>query len=254
MAHSTGDGPPDGEAVPGATGGASQERPDATGVDDERGRTDGADPALAVLDWIGAFGIALYGVLLAFTGVDLLRQHLDGGIDGEATAGIYSASEATIPTATSASFLLFGLCYVVAGGWYAVTRRRNRRDEAVHPRLRGRVHLVSSAGGAVLFAFTMVSPLVAGAVAGYLEPGNRSATRAGGLAGGLAVVFLLAPLLLTFSVSAGGAFYEVNVFLAGISILLFGLLSCILGLALAAGTAALAAVGGWIGGTIADRS
>lgn len=216
-----------------------------------------------IVEWLLAGLLAIGGLGMAMAGSAVLWVDDEGliaeAIAGEVAAGRidteYLTTAQLTEIATSTAFwvgiglVLTGLAVVVVGIVYAVARRRARRSGASQ---NGRNRLFSSALlGAVatgLLSFIPASPIVGGAIAGYVQRTQATGpTRAGALSGALAAAPMVAIL---FFVMVGLAVGFGN---AGVG------LGIVVGLALAITLVAtllyfvgLGALGGYLADVVAD--
>lgn len=213
------------------------------------------------VDWIAGALLVLAGLaaMLGGTALALLvdRQAIETGIE-EGTIEVSGLSQPdavevlfAVSTWSGLGLLAAGILLVVAGVVFVVARRRVRRRGALDAATRGNF-LANAVYGALVSALTgfiPFSPVLGGAVAGYLERGESRRTVAVGAVSGLllsvpVVVFLaflfVGLALASVSVGAGG-------FAAVLAILM------VIGLGITAlFGAGLGGLGGLVGGKLAE--
>ncbi|MFB6069529.1 MAG: DUF5518 domain-containing protein [Halanaeroarchaeum sp.] len=110
------------------------------------------------------------------------------------------------------------------------------------------LNAVIGAIASVVLAFLPFSPVLGGAVAGYLQKGDRSeGLRVGAYAGILAAIPLLLVVFLFGGLIAFGAFFSARAAIGG----LFVLLALVFGLLYSVG---LSALGGYLGAYVATET
>lgn len=238
----------------------------------EQDPTDGAEGTLPVdrplpvfLDWLLAGAIAVGGLALLAAGTVLtvvfdrafLAQGIESGqitvvfIERELSAAEMLSFSHDVLTWTGIGFLVTGLGLVTVAAWYAYAHHAaRRRAEAPVLRSSRSVAVIGAAVTAVL-SFLPFSPVVGGALAGYLEaPVSGRSIRVGALSGGLAV--LPAMVIVAFTtiglVEGLAAVGEADLGIGVGVVMWFVVLS---GLAYGAG---LGALGGFLGGHLGGRS
>lgn len=233
----------------------------AEGIDREGPQSPAVPDIPRFLDWILGGLVVLGGLLFALFGLFALvvpdRGELETAI-AQDEVDIEGMTEAEFVEVTlslfswiGVGFLLTGLVMLILGIAYVVHRRRvHDRAEAGEPTSDFIAHALLGAIVSAILSFIPLSPIIGGGLAGYLERGDSERTISVGAA---SAVVLIAPLL-AVGVSVGGGIA------AGFSAIGEGGVGAIAALAIIVGlvfvlgfTAALGAVGGWIGGKIAVR-
>lgn len=224
-----------------------------------------AGPLPAIVDWVLAALVVLGGLLSTMLGgalvglVDraLIEEHVESGtITVTAGTSELTGAEAVEVVAAIAwwsgiGLLATGLAMVALGSWFAVARRRTHRraraGEAV-----GSFWTVALLGGlaTALLSFLPFSPVIGGALAGYLERGeSERTTSVGALAGVVPALPLLAVLAFTLVGLVAGM---LAVGQPAVAIVLGVVLLFVVAFA-AALAGGLGALGGWAGGRLAER-
>lgn len=171
----------------------------------------GAEP-LRFVDWLTAGVLALVGLafvlggaaLLLWTDPDVVAQLVADGTIRSDVLGPAALTDVVVLTAwwSGAGLVGTGLGTWLVGGWFVAARRRERRDGVRGVRTNAIVGAVASA----VFGFVPFSPVLGGAVAGYLQRGDRDiGLRVGGLSGLLAVLPVVVVLLFVFVGLVAGA-------------------------------------------------
>lgn len=215
----------------------------------------------AIVDWVVGAVVAVVG--LAFlAGANLLGILVDRSmlVDRISTGAIEPAVLSrpdTIDVGREAvtwagyGLVVSGLLLVVAGLVFVGTRRnwRTANRSAATSKRNVVTHAVAGAVTSALLAFLPFSPAIGGLASGYLEGGN--ARRSAGV-GALAGLLVTAPLLLVLAfVGVGLVVGFLSVQAPGLALLAVVVLPLVL-LVSATTSAALGALGGYVGGRIAD--
>lgn len=232
-------------------------------VDDVAG-SDSTDPDVpdipGVLDWVLGGLVAFGGLLFALAGflvftvpdrenVETVVATEDFQVEGMTEPEFVELTLATLPW-IAAGLLLTGLAMIVLGGAYIVHRRRARNRAATGtPTDDYLAHALLGAVVSAVLSFIPFSGIIGGGLAGYLERGDSERTISVGAASGvlMSAPFLVLGLFVTAGLIAGstaidnGGFAVVN----AVAVIGGGLVS--LGIATALG-----AIGGWIGGKLAE--
>ncbi|WP_276259404.1 DUF5518 domain-containing protein [Haloglomus litoreum] len=171
----------------------------------------GSEP-LRFVDWLTAGVLALVGLAFVLGGAALLlwtdpetvtRLVADGTIRSD-VLGPAALTDLVVLTAwwSGAGLVGTGLGTWLVGGWFVAARRRERREGVRGVRTNAIVGAVTSA----VFGFVPFSPVLGGAVAGYLQRGDRDVgLRVGGLSGLLAALPVVVVLLFVFVGLVAGA-------------------------------------------------
>lgn len=213
-----------------------------------------------VLDWILGGLIVLGGLLfalagaVAFTVID--RERLETAVTAEdvdiegMTEPEFVELVMSLVTWIGAGLVVTGLAMVVLGAAYVVHRRRVReRAAAGEPTSDFIAHALVGAMVSGVTSFVPFSPVIGGGLAGYLERGDSERTISVGTASAvlMSAPFLVLGLFGAAGLTSGfaaiddggpGAVMAVVVVVAGAFSLGFA--------------AVLGAVGGWIGGKLAE--
>lgn len=225
----------------------------------------GGSPLPEFVDWLFGAIIALSGLFLVVGGSVLVflvdRALLAEGIEDESitvTVGTTELTDAESLTVADAvvswmgpGLLLTGIGLVLFAVGYVIARHRAHRragaDESVSSY---GTFAVLGAVTTVVLSFIPVSPAFGGALAGYLERGESDRTvSVGALAGLLPMLPVLAILLFVFGGLLSGLLaieQAGNAIVVGTVLLLSGLLVATVG-------AGLGALGGYVGGRLAER-
>lgn len=177
-------------------------------------RTAASGSFRAAVDWLVAAFLVLWGALFGAVGYALYvtadRARIAEAVaDGTLTSdGLTDAELIDVTFALQESggvaLAVTGVLLVVAGVAFLVVRTRSRRAGEAGPDTV--TNAVVGALVAAVTAFVPLSPVLGGAVAAYLQGGDRDeGTRVGGLSGlvGVApVVVLLVVLVVVFAVAA----------------------------------------------------
>lgn len=228
----------------------------------QRRFTPGPQPRLPrYVDWLVAAVLALLGAVLAVGGSSLFflaDRAAIADLVAEGTLRSDVLTDAALVDATYATLwwsgvglLVTGVALVVAAAGYLAYRRREERrlNRTESGRRSVPTNATVGAVAAIVFGFVPFSPVLGGAVSGYLQRGSRDdVLAAGGLSGllstlPLVVVFLFLAVGLvvgTADALAGGALLVAVVVLLA---LLFSVLF----------TVGLGVLGGYVGGRIATR-
>jgi hypothetical protein len=235
------------------------ERPTA----EKRRRTGARFPVF--VDWILGGLVVLTG-LSAIVGGGMLRLFVDRSvlveeIEAEAitvTLGTTELSDAETLEVTEAvvgwteiGLLATGVVLVLVGLAYIVVRHRaHRRATAEEPASSyGTVAIIGAFATAVL-SFIPISPALGGALAGYLERGSSGrSVSVGALAGLLPALLAVAVTLFVL----GGLVAGLLAVEEGAWAIAVGAALVLAALFVAIVSAALGAVGGYVGGRLADR-
>lgn len=213
------------------------------------------------LDWLIPIFLVLIGLalvvggsaLLAGADLDLIRQAVqDETIQSDVFTG-EDLVDVTYATAwwSGIGLVVTGVAVWLAAVWFYVVRRRERRLEAKG----GKPSYVWSnaivgAVSAIVLGFVPFSQALGGAIAGWLQRGDRDTNlKVGGLSGlltglpiALAVAFVFAGLI-----DGSMGVQNGNWAFLFVGILAFVVVFTLLFVAL------LGAIGGWIGGRLAER-
>lgn len=235
---------------------------DATAGSEHDGSTNPDVPEVpAVLDWIlGGFvilGGILFGLAGGFVFAYVDREQIEAlvapdavQVEGMTKPEFVDLTVALLPW-IAAGLLVTGLAMAAFGVAYVVHRRRvHRRAAAGEAVSHYPAHALVGAAVSVVTSFVPLSPLVGGGVAGYLERGDSTRTASVGAASG---VVMTAPFFLLALFAAGGAGSGFEALGEGdfggvaAAIVVVGALASL------AFTVGLGALGGWIGGKIAER-
>lgn len=231
-----------------------------TGIDSDESTNPDVPDVPSVLDWLlgglvvlGGFVLALPGVLL-YTAVDRANVETvvaseDFTVEGMTEPEFVDLTLALLPW-LAAGLLVTGLAMIAVGIAYVVHRRRvHARAAAGEATSNYPAHALLGAVVSTVTSFVPLSPVLGGLVAGYLERGDSERTISVGAASGLVVSapFFLIGLFVAAGLVAGFTALGDT----GLGWIVAGLV--ILGALLSLGfTAVLGAVGGWIGGKIAE--
>lgn len=219
---------------------------------------DGSVPA--VVDWLVGAGIALVGLFLAAVGT-IVRSVGERDLLAEVVSEFGTQStflteaeriDFAVPTLqwTGIGLLVAGVVLVLAAVAYVYYQRQAQRRAGVDGRVGSfRANAITGAVAALVFSFVPFSQALGGAVAGYLEHGvSGKSTRAGAASGvvGVLPALVIVPFVLVGISNGAGAIGEqgLTLFVGGIV-----LAALVFGTALAAG---LGALGGYVGGAMAD--
>lgn len=212
-------------------------------------------PIPAVVDWVVAGILALFGLLALVFGSALAflvdRPTLaDAAARGDLQFEGVSRADGieilgAVSTWTGIGMVVLGIALVVAGVAYLVSARRAASGEPADGYVRT---AVLGAVVSALLSFLPFSPAIGGALAGYLEHGaSGHATRAGALSG----LLLSAPVVLVLGFVFGGlASGLLAVGASRFAAVVVGLLLFAVATTVGVG-AGLGAVGGYAGGLIA---
>ncbi|MFA9425757.1 DUF5518 domain-containing protein [Natronorubrum sp. A-ect3] len=225
----------------------------------------GRSPLPEFVDWLFGAIIALSGLLLVVGGSVLVflvdRALLAEGIEDESvtvTVGTTELTDAESLTVADAVVSWLGPGLLLTGGGlvlfaigYVILRHRAHRQARTGESISSfGTFAVLGAVTTVVLSFVPVSPAFGGALAGYLERGESDRTvSVGALAGLLPMLPLLLILLFVFGGLLSGllAIEQVgNAIVIGAALLFSGLLIATIG-------AGLGALGGYVGGRLAER-
>ncbi|SIR65279.1 DUF5518 domain-containing protein [Natronorubrum thiooxidans] len=225
----------------------------------------GRSPLPEFVDWLFGAIIALSGLFLVVGGSALVflvdRTLLAEGVeDGTITVTVGTTELTDAETLTVADavvswtgpgLLLTGVGLVLFAVGYVVARHRAHRQAGTDdPVSSYGTFAVLGAVTTVVLSFIPVSPAVGGALAGYLERGESDRTvSVGTLAGLLPMLPVIAILLFVFGGLVTGLLaieQAGNAIVVGTVVLLSVLLVATVG-------AGLGALGGYVGGRLADR-
>lgn len=243
-----------------ATSLSDVERQTAAGGGDGDGDGDDRPVYGGWADWLAGIVIALGGLVVTLIGGAVLAarsdilDEIETAIEEENPDLQDVSQEELIDLADAAmtwfgaGTVLVGLLVLGAGVLYVLERRKARRGTSsrISETL---AHGVVGAVAGLLLSFIPLSEVVGGAVAGYLEEGiDGSPLRAGALAGAIAVLpIALLGIVLAVTVAIGFA----TIGDPGVGIV--SLVGILVGVLFALGiSAALSALGGWIGGKVAS--
>lgn len=217
------------------------------------------------VDWIAATIIAIAGLALTVGGSALTfvtdRELLEEGVEsGQITVVVFQRDlteaemlEFTIEviTWTGIGLLVTGIALVVfAIGYVAVRHRAYRRTTAGESAGSYRAHAVLGAVATTLLSFIPFSPVLGGGVAGYLE---HHVTGRSVSVGALSGVLAMLPVLVILVFVTGGLFAGFSAIQeSGMGLVTTATMLLVL-LFVAAFGGALGALGGFVGGHIADR-
>lgn len=237
--------------------------PAENGTPEEHPTADGPLPEF--VDWLVGAAIALGGFLSLIGGSALAfvveREDLAQGIEeGTITVTIFTADLTeeemlevidAVRSWAGVGLLVTGAGMILfAAGYVAVRHRTRRRAGTGEPVASYGAHAVLGAVVTGVVSFLPFSPGVGGAVAGYLERGDSDRTvSVGALAGLLAMLPVLVVLLFVLGGLAAGL-RGVNQ--SGIAILTGATMLFALMLVATVG-AGLGALGGYVGGRLAER-
>ncbi len=225
----------------------------------------GGRPLPEFVDWLFGAIIALSGLLLVVGGSVLVflvdRALLAEGIEDESvtvTVGTTELTDAESLTVADAVVSWLGPGLLLTGGGlvlfaigYVILRHRAHRRARTGESISSfGTFVVLGAVTTVVLSFVPVSPAFGGALAGYLERGESDRTvSVGALAGLLPMLPLLLILLFVFGGLLSGllAIEQIgNAIVIGVTVLFSGLLIATIG-------AGLGALGGYVGGRLAER-
>ena len=222
-------------------------------------------PLPELLDWVLGAIVALAG-LIAIVGSSALvflvdRDVIAEGIEDDAVTVTVFTTELTdaeavdlanaVVTWTGFGLAVTGLGMLAFAVWFVVGRHRtHRRARAGEPVSSYSSFAVLGAVTAAFLSFIPLSPVLGGALAGYLERGESARiVSVGAVSGLLAVLPLLA--LLTFTlVGVVAGLLAVDQIGAGVVV---GAAMVLGGAFVAAVGVGLGALGGYVGGTFAER-
>jgi len=227
------------------------------GLDPEHG---GASTLPAFVEWLVAAALAVVGLSSVLGGTVLLavvdRSAIERGVaDGSIRSDFLSGPELvdvalSTTTWTGWGLLVVGAAMVLAGLVYLLVRRRARSNaEAGEPTSDFAANAILGALLSGALAFVPFAPVIGGGVAGYLERGeSERVVGVGALSGLLSagpvlvlVTFALAGLATGFSGVGEGTYAA----LTGAVILLSVAIGAVAG-------AGLGALGGYVGGRLAE--
>lgn len=228
------------------------------------GRDDPTTPDVpdvpAVLDWILGGLVIFGGLLFGLAGWLVFavagREQVETVVASEGfqvegmTEPEFVELTVTLLPWVAAGLAVTGLAMVVLGIAYVVHRRRvHRRAAAGEAVSHFPAHALVGAAVSVVTSFVPFSPLVGGGVAGYMERGDSTRTTSVGAASGAvmsAPVFVVALFTAAGVASGFGAIGEAG---GGVvaAIVVVGAVASL------AFTVGLGALGGWIGGKLAER-
>lgn len=212
------------------------------------------------LDWLLGGLVAVSGLLLALAGGFVFV--LD---DRERVESVVAADEFQVEGMTEPEFVeltlallpwlagglvVTGLAMAILGGGYIVHRRRVRnRATASEQTSNYLAHALLGTVVSAVTSFVPMSPVIGGGVAGYLERGDTERTISVGAASGvlLSAPFFIVGLFAAAGLVSGFASIEDGGFgvMVAALVVIGGLIS--LGI-----TVGLGAVGGWLGGKLAE--
>ena len=216
----------------------------------------------AFVDWLVAAAIALGGLgllaggsVLSILDRDLLAEGIESGeisiivVERELTEAEMLDFTLDIVSWTGIGLLVTGLSLLAFAIWFAVVRSRSRREGGDHPATSGRVFAVYGAVTTAVLSFIPFSPVLGSGLAGYLEAATGGQTvRIGAISGFLSTApALLILVFVTVGLYAGLA--GVGEAALGLAVAVAMLFAVFFILAYGAG---LGALGGFIGGRIAD--
>lgn len=211
-------------------------------------------------DWIVSGILVLIGLAFVFGGgalfmladMELIAQGVEeGAIQSDVFTG-QTLVDVTYATAwwSSVGFLVTGVAtWVAAIGFVVYRRRERRRQDTTDEVLRSTgTNAVIGAVASIVLGFVPFSPVLGGAVSGYLEHGGRGANlKVGGFSGVLAALPVVLVLVFVF----GGLIIGTVGANGSSALALFGVVLVVALLFSVLFTAALGALGGFIGGRIA---
>lgn len=237
----------------------------ATETRDWEGHPAAGGPVPEFVDWILGACLAVAGMLSLIGGGATLflvdRALLVEGIEDEAvtvTIGTTELTDAEAVTVAEALISWTGIGLVVTGFgmllvavWYVVSRRRAHRRAGDGERVSSYTSFAAlGAAATVLLSFVPLSPALGGAIAGYLERKESERTvSVGTLAGVLPIV----PLLVLIAFVLVGLVVGLLAVDQSAAAVVTGLAMFFAILLMATMSAALGAIGGYLGGRLADR-
>lgn len=216
----------------------------------------------AFVDWLVGAGIALVGLVLTGVGSVLTtvadRDLITDAVRDFGTQSTFLTEQETIDVAvptlhwTGIGLLVAGLVLLVGAAAYVYSQRRARQRAGVEGRVGGlRANAVAGAVAALVLSFVPFSQALGGAIAGYLEASvSGKSTRAGAASGlvGVLPALVIVPFVLVGIAGGASAIGD-----QGLTLMIGGVVfvALLFGTALAAG---LGALGGYVGGAMADES
>lgn len=215
----------------------------------------------AILDWILGGFVVVVGLLFAIAGlivyalptresVETVVASEEFQVDGMTEPEFVEVTLALLPW-VAVGLLLTGLAMLGLGVAYLVHRRRvHARAAAGEPTSDYPAHALLGAMVTVLTSFVPFSGLIGGGVAGYLERGDSHRAISVGAASGvvLSAPFLVLSLFTAAGLVAGFAVIDQLVLGAFVAVAVIGsvLFSFVI-------VVALGALGGWLGGKLAEK-
>ncbi len=209
-----------------------------------------------VVDWIVTAFLVLGGLSIATGGLvtSLVadRAQIEELVaDGTIQSDVLTDAELVDLTYAMASsgglwVLVVGLLTLVAGVVFFATRRRTRAQYAADERPPPTVGTYALVGGliTIVASFFPLAPILGGAVAGYLERGDR---HQGLVTGGLAGLVAAAPLVVGFVILLGGLIIGANALGLGLASVAIALAIVLVTMIAALYLIALSAIGGYLG-------
>lgn len=220
----------------------------------------GGRPLPEFVDWVLAALVALAGLALVVAGSVLVfvvdRGMLADAIESEDVAG--PLTEAELLDVAVATVTWTGVGHVVAGaamalaavGYVVVRHRAHRQASAGEPVSSYGTNALLGAVVAVVVSFVPFSLALGGAVAGYFERGESERTASVGAVSGLLAVspvLVVLPFVLVGLVAGMLAIGQAGLAVVVAAALLLALM------AVATIGAGIGAVGGFLGGKLAER-
>lgn len=218
-----------------------------------------------VVDWLVGFAIAIGGFVSLVVGSVLVfvadRQFLVENVDRDADSVEIISTRITEPELleigiavvdwTGVGLLVTGLAMVLFAGWFVVAcHRSHARAREGTPTSSFGAFAVIGAVSTVLLSALPFSPVFGGAVAGYLERAESTRTASVGALAGALYLVPVAVVLLFLSGGLWAGFRTIGE--TGLALVIGGMLLVLfaIGASLSVG---LSALGGYIGGWLADR-
>jgi len=222
-------------------------------------------PLPEFVDWILGVLIALGGLVSVIGGSALVflvdRETLAEGIEeGTITVTIFTADltedemlevVAAVVSWSGAGLLITGIATILFAAGYVVVRHRTRQQASKGERIPSYgANIVFGAVATGVFSFIPFSPGIGGALAGYLERADSDrSVSVGALSGLLAML----PILLTLLFVLGGLMVGLSVIDQGGMALLTGATMLFVLMIVATIGAGLGALGGYVGGRLAEQ-
>ncbi|WP_267162039.1 DUF5518 domain-containing protein [Halovenus salina] len=231
--------------------------------DDEEGQSTERTAIPEVIDWLLGMLIAIVGLLLLFAGTVLTtalgREELGEAVDesGPVTVGTTELTRTEAIDVGAAVVSWVGLGMLVAGlglvalavAFVYVRHRDNSRQQRGEPTSSYYANAIRGGVVTAFFSFVGISAVVGGALAGYLEGGGSDRTTTVGAVAGLlpALPALVIGLFTVVGLYSGlQDIGQTGPMVAGVGGILFGVLIY------AGFNATLGALGGYVGGRLAE--